>query len=338
MAVVGVLGGSPASAPSGVATDSKSNRRSFDLTSDAVKLTRDRLSASTASRRAGEVAGLTGSTANTSAAASIIQIANKALTDIDTRLTRLKELATQASSSLLEGQTKDEVLSVTERAKLDTEFSRLRDEITEIVDNTKFNDADLLKGDSPSTTLTLEFKVGGNTESTDTITVAIDAATVANLSTNFATAKITTSANADATLTEVISAISKLDSIQAAVSAGGAAIHAAAFTNGNQSALVENQKLEASATQVSVDLSRLIAESALEDRGVSALIHDSELTRKLAAAISTAGVKPIESDRSVTKSSDPFAPEPVPPKRDTGPSFQAPKPSAPPPSQVDIQA
>ena len=144
MAVVGILGFNLASAPSGVAADANKNQRSFDLTSDAVSLFRDRISVSTAGRRAGEVAGLTGSTTNTTAAASILQIVDKSLTDIDARLTRLKELATQASSSLLEGQTKDEILSATERAKLDTEFNRLRDEISEIVNNTQFNDADEL--------------------------------------------------------------------------------------------------------------------------------------------------------------------------------------------------
>lgn len=340
MAVVGILGASPASAPSGAAADAQTDQRSFDLASDAVRLFRDRLSASTASRRAGELAGLTGSTTNTSAAASILQIVDKALTDIDTRLTRLKELATQASSSLLEGQTKDEILSVTERAKLDTEFNRLRDEITEIVNNTQFNDADLLKGDSPATTLTLAFKVGGNTEASDTITVAIDAATVANLSTNFATAKIATSVDADAALTEVTAAISKLDSIQAAVSAGGAAIHAAAFTNGNQSSLVENQKLETSATQVSVDLSRLIAESALEDRGVSALLHDTELNRQLAVTLNTTIIRPVETDRPTPTSdndTEPLMPIPAAPAGGTG-AFLAAAASAPPTQQVDVEA
>lgn len=341
MAVVGILGTSLASAPSGVAADAKKDQRSFDLTSDAVRLFRDRFSASTASRRASEIAGLTGSTTNTSAAASILQIVDKSLTDIDTRLTRLKELATQSSSSLLEGQTKDEILSVTERTILDAEFNRLRDEISEIVNNTQFNDADLLKGDSPSTTLTLAFKVGGDTAATDTITVAIDAATVANLSTNFATAKITTSANADAALTEVIAAINKLDSIKAAVSAGGAAIHAAAFTNGNKSSLVQNQKIEEAATQVSVDLSRLIAERTLEDRGVSALLYDTELNRQLAVTLNTAIIRPAETDRTTSTSGNdtkPLRPIPTAPVRNAIASIAAAAAAPSSAPQVDVEA
>ena len=90
------------------------------------------------SRLKAEVASLTQASVNAGQAAAMLQIADGAAAQIDTILTRMKVLASQAGS----GQISD-----VERGMLDTEFQTLTGELDRIAKSTDFNNRSLLEGD-----------------------------------------------------------------------------------------------------------------------------------------------------------------------------------------------
>lgn len=280
--------------------------RAFTAGRQGVALSRDRISVLAADRLGGTAAALGRGQKNAVAAVALLQVADAALADIETKLKRLKELATEASSTLAKGETAKAPLSTTERAIKQQEFDTLRDEITVIADNTKFNDRLLLKGASPATTLTLEIEVGGDGLAEDTITITIEAATIANLSTNLATAELSTIAKGDAALVEVTAALAKVDDIQAAVRAATISLATAAGAVGARESLTVAERDDRLALRVTVDFSRLVAEESLEERGISTLVHDVELMRQLlAAGESSAVAVAVASNKPAVRSDDP---------------------------------
>ncbi|MBI4183887.1 MAG: VCBS repeat-containing protein [Proteobacteria bacterium] len=99
----------------------------------------DAASLAIGSRLNAEVAAMRVAGENAQQASSALQIAEGGYATIETILIRLKELSVQAAS----GQ-----LSSAERSFLDTEFQRLRTEITRISRDTQFNGVTLLRGGS----------------------------------------------------------------------------------------------------------------------------------------------------------------------------------------------
>lgn len=269
--------------------------RGLNAGREAVKILHDRTTVALAGRQAGEVAALARGKSNAIEALSVLQVADKALSEIETKLDRLKTLATDASNSLFKGETTKIVRSKQERAILQAEFDQLRTEISDIVNNTKFGNLELLKGASPSTTLSLAFSVGGGAESEDVVTVNIDAATLVNLSVKLPSLSLDTALRGDDALTEVNAAITKLGQIQSSVRAGSAAVAAALGTVGDRSALRGAEVKDRLATRVEVDFAQLVAEQSLEDRGISELLHDSDLLRSLLAVAATAAPAPLAS-------------------------------------------
>ncbi len=98
-----------------------------------------------------EVASLNQARVNAGQAASLLQIAEGALSTVTDILVRLKSLSVQSAS----GQ-----LSDTERATLDAEFVALRTEIDRIADDTEFNGSTLVNGTTASTTATVDSLAG----------------------------------------------------------------------------------------------------------------------------------------------------------------------------------
>ena len=100
-----------------------------------------------------EVASLKQATVNAGQAASMLQIAEGAMSTVTDILIRMKSLSVQSAS----GQ-----LSNIERATLNAEFVALRAEIDRIADDTEFNGSTLVKGTVTSTTGTAD-QVAGQT-------------------------------------------------------------------------------------------------------------------------------------------------------------------------------
>ena len=105
-------------------------------------------------RMSSQIVGLEQSVQNASDAISMIQTAESALDEITTMLLRMRELALQASNG---------TGSVADRDYLQDEFSRLKDEIDRIANNTEWNGRAVLNGNAGGTGVqNVSFQVGGN--------------------------------------------------------------------------------------------------------------------------------------------------------------------------------
>ena len=105
-------------------------------------------------RMSSQIVGLEQSVQNASDAISMIQTAESALDEITTMLLRMRELALQASNG---------TGSVADRDYLQDEFSRLKDEIDRIANNTEWNGRAVLNGNAGGTGVqSVSFQVGGN--------------------------------------------------------------------------------------------------------------------------------------------------------------------------------
>ena len=132
---------------------------------------------------------------------SVVQTAEGGMNEIHNILTRMRELAQQASTG---------TLASGDRTALNNEFSDLKSEITRISDTTEFNGLSLLNGTLSGSGVSLQ--VGINNTSNDRIAVSgttfydIDASSIGLTTTNVSS--IDTAANAQSMLTIVDSAIS----------------------------------------------------------------------------------------------------------------------------------
>ncbi|MCG8553712.1 MAG: flagellin FliC [Proteobacteria bacterium] len=98
---------------------------------------------------------------NANDAVSLIQTAEGSLNEVSGIMTRMRELAVQAANG---------TLGTTERGFLDDEFQALSNEIDRIAEVTEFNGINLLDG---SASAGLDYQVGINATSNDTLTVSI---------------------------------------------------------------------------------------------------------------------------------------------------------------------
>ena len=139
-----------------------------------------------------DIRSLATSVRNTNDGISMVQTAESSLSEIGSALSRMRELAVQSSS---------EVLQANERAYLNTEFVALRAEITRIADVTEFNGLKLSNGATTSAAV----QVGIRNSSNDRITVTLQDADATALGVNATT--INTAATAQAAITTLDTAI-----------------------------------------------------------------------------------------------------------------------------------
>jgi len=131
---------------------------------------------------------------------SVVQTAEGGMNEIHNILTRMRELAQQASTG---------TLATSDRTALNTEFSDLKTEITRISDTTEFNSLNLLNGALSSSGVSLQ--VGINNTSQDRITVtgsAFNDIDASALGLSGSISSIDSASNAQSMLTLVDSAIS----------------------------------------------------------------------------------------------------------------------------------
>lgn len=139
-----------------------------------------------------QVRGVSRAQKNTEEGISMLQTVDGALSDISDQLMRMEKVSVQAANDTLEDGDRD---------LLDQEFQSLKDSISEIMDNTSFNNIKLLNGaekvniqtkDNPYTTYTINFK------SVDLEYVGLDKSSVESLS------------NAQDSITDVKEAVAKI--------------------------------------------------------------------------------------------------------------------------------
>ncbi len=134
---------------------------------------------------------------------SLLQTAEGALQQTTDILQRMRELTIKAQNT--------GVLTADDRTSISSELSTLRDEIDRIATSTTFNGKKLLNGSATG----LNFKIGANTDTEDTISISISKMDSKGLNsvgggTEKFTIEIDTAAHADATLNAIDYAISKV--------------------------------------------------------------------------------------------------------------------------------
>ena len=246
--------------------------RSVDF--DGVGVRADRVAVAAAARYTSQIESLSAAAANAAEAASVLDVADEALVKIETKLSRMAELAEEGALTNIENDdgtiTTRPELSAQDRAILDAEFSDLRSEIDEIAADTSFNGIDLLQGDSdtPTDPLELSFKLGGAAGGASTVSVSLNAADSESLYEDLATASLSSESNSDAAVTAVEEAQVAVSDIRAAVRGARAQLDNVEAAAGEVSAVIERVRDVKVTPEEVVDLSRVVADRVTEEGGV----------------------------------------------------------------------
>lgn len=132
---------------------------------------------------------------NGSDGVSLVQTAEGALNEVNTNLTRMRELAISAANG---------TLNTGDRTTLDAEFQALITEIDRIADTTTFNGVNLLNTSTGSVTIQI------GTESGETIVVGLVDTTESGLGLTAGTFDLTTVTNATGSLATIDAAINSV--------------------------------------------------------------------------------------------------------------------------------
>ncbi|MEM7416454.1 MAG: flagellin [Gemmatimonadota bacterium] len=210
-------------------------------------------------------------TRNAEQANSLLQVAEGGATGIQNILTRMKELASQASSDNVDD---------TGRGRIDIEFQELILEIDRIADSTEFSGTNLLDGSAG----TLDFIVGASsTIANDTISI-----TGANLDLTTATLGVTGGANDDVlTKADAQAMLGLIDTAITSVSDVFAEVGA------------KQNRLDIALTQVRITVENTAAaESVIRDADMAA--EFTELTKN--QILSQAGISVLAQANSSSQS------------------------------------
>ena len=151
-----------------------------------------------------QIRGLDQADSNANDGISLIQTAEGALQQTTDILQRMRELVVKAEN--------DGVLSDEDKMAIDVEVQALKTEIDRISDSTTFNGKKLLDGSWATTEL--NFKIGANTYTCDTLSV-----TIGNMDSTALTVNAISINNAAAALTNIDNAIKKVSEQRAKLGA-----------------------------------------------------------------------------------------------------------------------
>ena len=265
-------------------------------TDDIQAFTRDRQSVLAAGKLSVEIAALNGGKAMAEEGARTLKAADDGLVEIKAALDRMKTLAKDAKSTKY---------SEVEREIFNHEFGLKRDEITDIVNRTKYKGTKLLDGGGGGE-LSLAFNVGGGSASEDTITVKIKAATVAGLDAGLATADLLTITDATSAETIVLAAIDQALGIRGQLGAYQESLHGAAANAEVKASFLGGEKADRLELQASADQSRFFTNQVAEENGIVLqgfqILADAKTFNALIATIS------VDTDDDVSSGETPPAP------------------------------
>tara|TARA_B100000676_G_scaffold312114_1_gene384786 strand:- start:368 stop:1378 length:1011 start_codon:yes stop_codon:yes gene_type:complete len=243
----------------------------------------DRMSAATSTGLGAKVQALSAAAANSAEGVSLLQTAEAALSDIETKLERMVTLAADAKS---------ESRSEFERAQYDSEFQTLISEIDAIAADTEFNGTKILQGNgNGGNTLEINFKVGTGNDTGDEVTVSINAASVSALSSTLAVADIQSVSNATTARTAVATAQAALAEIQGAVTGKFQSFASAAENNASVAGHHEQARAAQVAPTVVIDLAQVTAGRITDENGVDLDGGDIATMRKLVLDLNNSFVK-----------------------------------------------
>lgn len=193
---------------------------------------------------------------NASDGISLLQIAEGALGESSSLLTRLRQLSVQSANG---------TLGTSERSTLNSEFQLLVSEVSRIANVTEFNGTSILNNSS----LQLNFQVGINNGSNDQIPVSGVDATAGGLS--ISGLSIATSGGAAAAISALDAAVGSLASLRGQLGSGQNRLES---TIRSLSVAIENTTAAESRIRdvdVAEEASRLTRFQLLHDAGVSVL-------------------------------------------------------------------
>jgi flagellin len=218
-----------------------------------------------------KIASLGQAVRNANDGIALVNLAEGAMDEISSMLTRMKELATQAINGTYNN---------TDRASLDLEYQALVDEVTRISDNTQFNTVALI-----GSTSTIKFQLGDTTSDSISVTledmsslvlkldstVTVGATNVHNDLVGTAGSDLTSASNAGYTLAKIDAAITTVDTYRAKLGAVANRMeHAAA----NLMSRVEHQSAARSQIQdadYAVESANLAKNQVLQQAGSAML-------------------------------------------------------------------
>jgi len=153
-----------------------------------------------AERMNAQVKGMNVAVRNANDGVSLAQTAEGAIGQISNMLQRMRELAVQSANA---------TNSANDRTNLDAEFQQLGAEITRTISGTKFNNLAILAGDAGAK----DFQVGANNG--DVVTITTTDLSADTSITGVTGGDITSAANANTALTNIDSALDKVNSERA---------------------------------------------------------------------------------------------------------------------------
>lgn len=189
---------------------------------------------------------------NTLDGVSLVQVSEGAYDEISNILIRLRELAVQSANG---------TISASDRTAIDTEYDQLTQEITRIANVVKFNNVQVLAGNSVSAAVSFTLQVGIGTTSNDTISVSIQPAKASALGSaalDLTALTLTSASQSVDAITTIDSAINAVNSSRASL---GAMQNRLDATSRNLAIAVEN--LSAANSRIrDVDVAQETAELA----------------------------------------------------------------------------
>ena len=216
------------------------NKTSLDLSTSMERLSSglrvnsakdDAAGLAISNRMTSQIRGMTVATRNANDGISLAQTAESAMGTMTETMQRMRDLAVQAAN--------DAGLSGADKDKLQTEFKQLNDELVRIIGNTQFNGKGIISGSLASG---IAVQVGANTTADNQISIQIGDLLSAISHTNTVT---TASIGANASVTDVLSAINQIDAaiqtIDTARAKLGAVQNRFTTTIGNLQSSIENQ-------------------------------------------------------------------------------------------------
>jgi flagellin len=149
-----------------------------------------------------EIKSLRVASRNTADGINMVQVAEGGLGETTALLSRMRELAVQSSSSLLQAQ---------ERGYLATEFVALQGEMDRIAETTAFNGLQLSDGSNVS----VDIQVGQFAAANNRLTVTLQDARSATLLVDTASAALTTDITSQAAITSIDTALDSVNTSRA---------------------------------------------------------------------------------------------------------------------------
>ncbi len=153
-----------------------------------------------------EIKSLRVAARNTSDGINMVQVAESGLAETTSMLSRMRELAVQSSSGLLQA---------TERAYLSTEFISLQTELDRIADTTDFNGLNLGNGSNAS----VDIQVGQFAAANNRITVNLQDADAAALALGTISVRLSGVASSQTAITAIDTALDSVNSSRASYGA-----------------------------------------------------------------------------------------------------------------------